>query len=431
VGGAFVILIGLGVLATALVFNPLTGRMWQGVYAIDKADVMRSYCLWAIALGGLIIRLGTAFSRTQTAGRIDRVLLLVLPLSMLILGDRFLLVEFGLPLWSHDTELHYRHRPNTVRTLARVGRPEDLISINRHGHHDTDYPVAKPEGEFRGLMIGDSVTMGDQVPYRDTFSAQLEAMLADRAPDHPGFQIINTGVHGYATLQEAIVLEREMRFEPDFIAIGFCMNDLTEPSVVKRGFDGAAVDYHRVAPTSNPIQGYLMNESGLGRLAQTLPARGHTKAGERHHQLMSVREFATSRGDPEVEKAYAYVLQDLEGMYKIARDEQVPIVLVIFPFTFQLLQVDAREPQRRLAAHATALGVPVLDFTDTFANLVYDDPELLALLDRKGYTTDQIERMFVWRMREYFLDDDHLTTRGHTVVSSGLLEHLVAAQWIR
>lgn len=431
VGGAFVILIGLAMLGSALVLNPVTGRIWQGVHAIDKADVMLSYCLWAIGLGALVIWLGNAFSRSATGGAIDRVMLIVLPLSMLILGDRYLLVEFGRPLWQHDTTLHYRHRPNTVRTLARAGRPEDVISINRHGHHDTDYPVAKPPGEFRALMIGDSITMGDQLPYRDTFSAQLEGLLAAKSPSHPGHQIINAGVHGYATYQELYVLEDAMRFEPDFVAIGFCMNDLTDPSVVKRGFDGAAIDYHHVAPTSNAVQEYMMNETGVGRLAQKILARGHTKGGERQHQLGAVREMSSPSDDPEVEKVFSYVLNDLEGMYGVARELQVPVVLMIFPFTFQLLEEDMRVPQERLTRHAAAQGVPVIDFTATFSDLVYDDAELLALLQRKEYSKNQIEGMFAERMREYFLDHDHLTTKGHAVVAEALFQHLVSAGVVR
>lgn len=431
VGGAFVMLLGAAVAGSGLVFNPLVGRLWQGVYAVDKADVLLSYCLWAAGLGGLIVWLGNAFARSASRGWADRALGLVLPLALLVLADRFLLVEFGLPLWTHDPLLHYRHRPGVTRTLAPVGRPGDVVSINRHGHHDTDYPVEKPAGEFRGLMIGDSITMGDQLPYADTFSAQLEELLAQRDDAHSTHQIINAGVHGYATYQERIVLRESMRFEPDFVAIGFCMNDLTDPSVVRRGFEGAAVDYHRVIPTSNPIHGYLLNDTGFGRLSQALLARGRTRAGERRNEFEEVRRAATSPTDPEVARAFEFVLQDLAWMYETARAEEVPIVLMIFPFTFQLQGDAARAPQRILREHAAAQGVPVLDLTQAFADLVYDDPELLALLQRKGYPAEQIEQIFGWRMREYFLDADHLTRTGHAVVAEALLEQLVTGGLIQ
>ena len=426
VGGVFVMLIGVAVVGSGLVFNPVVGRMWQGVYAIDKLDVLLSYCLWAGGLGALIVWLGNAFSRSTPGSGTDRALIIVLPLSMLLLADRFLLVELGLPLWSHDAKLHYRHRPGITRTLARAGRPNEVISINRHGHHDTDYPVEKPPGEFRALMIGDSITMGDQLPYRETFSAQLEDLLAEGTGASASIQVINAGVHGYATYQELHVLQESMRFGPDFVAVGFCMNDLTDPSVMKRGFDGQAVDYHSVTPTSNSIQGYVLNDTGIGRLAQTILARGRTKSDERRSELDDVRHVAANIDDPEVAKALSYVLKDLEAMYETGRSQDVPVVLMIFPFTFQLLDEGSREPQRLLREHAKARGVPVLDFTDTFAKLVYDDPELLDLLQRKGYEADQIEQIFGWRMREYFFDSDHLTANGHTVVARALRDHLAS-----
>lgn len=431
VGGAFVVLLGVAIAASGMVFNPVVGRLWQGVHVVDKADVLLSYCVWAAGIGGLIVWLGNAFSRSAPGSPVDRLLVLGLPIALLVLADRFLLVEFGLPLWTHDPVLHYRHRPGVTRTLAAAGRPGDVISINRHGHHDTDYPVEKPEGEFRGLMIGDSVTMGDQLPYAETFSAQLEALLAQRDRAHSTHQIINTGVHGYATYQERIVLAESMRFQPDFVVIGFCLNDLTDPSVVKRSFEGAALDYHRVMPASNPIHGYILNDTGFGRLVQALLARGRTRAGERRDELEAVRQVAMNPTDPEVARAYAFVLEDLAGMYETVRAADVPIVLVIFPFTFQLVDDSARAPQHILREHAESLGVPVLDLTQAFADEVYDDPELLALLQRRGYSADQIEQIFGWRMREFFLDADHLTRKGHALVARALLEHLVASGLIQ
>ena len=66
-----------------------------------------------------------------------------------------------------------------VRTLTAAGRPEDIITINEHGFHDTEFPREKPPGQLRGLMLGDSVTMGYGVTYAETFSAKLEEMLAE------------------------------------------------------------------------------------------------------------------------------------------------------------------------------------------------------------------------------------------------------------
>lgn len=428
VGGLFVVLIGLGVMATGLAVNPWVARLWQAAYAVDKLDVLGSYCLWAFGLGAGIVWGGTAFSKAAPGSRVDRALVIGLPVALLILGDRLLLVEFGLPLWTHDSELHYRHRPNAVRTLAPAGRPHDFIEINAWGHHDGNFPEAKPKGEFRALMIGDSITMGDQLTYAQTFHAHLEGLLAQGDHGFESYQVINTGVHGYTTYQEMKILDESMRFDPDFIAIGFCMNDVTDPSVVNRGFEDAAADYHRVAPTSNPIYGYILNDTGVGRLAQAIAARSTSLAAERQTELADVLHMASSTtSDPKIARAFGHIFDDLSAMYATARAHDVPAVLLLFPYTFQLLDAEARAPQQLLREHALAHGVQVIDFTPIFADRIYDDPELLALLRRRGYPTERIEEIFGRSTRRYFLDNDHLTEEGHRVVAEVLMSHLARA----
>lgn len=432
VGGLFVILLGLGVFASALFLNPWVPRLWQGPHVVDKQDVLASYALWAVLLGIAIVWLGNAFSRARPGSLADRALVIGLPLALLVLADRYLLVELGLPLWTHDPELHYRHRPGVVRTLARAGRPDDRVEINRHGFHDGDFEVEKAEGELRGLMIGDSITMGDRLTYAQTFSAKLEELLAAEDRRFDRHQIINAGVHGYATYQEVEMLRRSMRFQPDFVAIGFCLNDVTDPSVVNRGFDAATVDYHKVAPTTSRLHGWILNDTGIGRLSQTLAARSRSLSGERRRELRDVRAMTESLSRPDVEageweRAFSFALEDLAEMYRIAAAEDVRVVLMIFPFTFQLLEEDLRGPQERLRAHAEAQGVEVIDFTQPFAERVYDDPELLGLLQARGSSPEEIEEIFWPRIRRYFIDNDHLTEAGHALVARALMDHLVTA----
>jgi len=67
--------------------------------------------------------------------------------------DRGLLRVYGHPLWTFDPVLHYKHSPGT-----RLEWPDKYgnkpILINRHGHHDGDFPEKKPEGELRILVLG-------------------------------------------------------------------------------------------------------------------------------------------------------------------------------------------------------------------------------------------------------------------------------------
>ena len=233
---------------------------------------------------------------------------------------------------------------------------------------------------------------------------------------------MNLGVHGYSTSQERVVLERSLDFQPDFISIGFCLNDVTEPVILEEELGG--YDYHEVVKSSNVLAGWLTNETGFGRLHARLAARGRTLDEERLAEVDRIREMAlASTTDPRFEKSWSHVFTNLERVYEIGREQDTPVVLLVFPFTFQLLGDDAlRAPQRALAAHAKKHGVDVIDFTPIFRDAIFDDPGLLGDLRARGYDDDAIAAFFTRRVEEYFYDADHPTPIGHELVA----RHLVA-----
>jgi lysophospholipase L1-like esterase len=414
--------IGLLMIASGLLINPWVGALWKGVRLEDYRDVLTGYFFWSLALGAITVALGRLVTRSR---RFDGLTLLTLVLSGVILSDRLLLVRHGLDVWESDPVLGHRNRPGVVRTWHAVGRPHDHLRINRYGHHDDDFDLQKAPGEFRGLMLGDSVTLGWGVPYEETFSAHLEDLLAERDERFTGHQIINAGVSGYSTLEELEVLRRSMVFEPDFIAVGFCMNDLVMPFVVDTRYGG--VGSHRwVTEAGGPIADYLINETGFGQTIQRLRARRTTRERAKREEIFNVRAVASQRRDSETYRpAWDLVLSSLEGIYDLAAEADVPVVLLIFPFDFQLLRPELREPQRILIEHAAAHGVVAIDFTEIFRDLIYDDPDRMAALERDGRSPGEIKELLQPKIDEYFLDADHFTDRGHRVVAAALIEHLI------
>ena len=424
IGGGLIVALGIAAVLSGLWLNPVVGQWVRGPLVIDYADVLRDYFVWACAVGVLLIALGARVSRGRS--RFDELAVLALVLGSVILLDRYLLTRFGLPLWTYDAEIGYRHRPNAVRTLAAVGRPNDHIVINRWGFHDTDFPLHKPEHKFRALMLGDSTTMGFGLTYAETFSAQLESMLDGNDRRFVGHQAINAGVHGYSTYQEARMLERALVFEPDIVFVGFCMNDVVEPFVVDARYGGTGLDYHGVWQTSNAVVGWFANETGFGRLAQILATRGKILQAEKRREVYNTRRMAAeSQTSPQIRQAWDMLLGQMSELYGTAQQRGVPVVLVIFPFTFQLADERLRTPQAILAQHAAAHGVDVIDTTEDFARLVFDDPELVAYLRRKGKSPDEVLAYHQHIVERYFLDEDHLTEAGHQVVARRLFDFLV------
>jgi len=419
IGGGIVILAGVAMLASAMLTNPWVGRITQGTAVVDYADVLRGYFWWALLLGAIAIALGRKVARGKSWA--DGASMFFLLMALFVLGDRWLLTKLGLTVWEYDPELHYVHRPGAVRTLTSAGRPEDLIRINSLGFHDDEFPREKPAGELRGLMLGDSVTMGFGVTYAETFSQKLEEMLNERDGKHASHQVINAGVHGYSTFQERVTLARNLDLQPDFVALGFCMNDVTEPFVVDTQYGGTGLDYHGVSQTPNPMSGWLANETGFGRLLQKLKERGKSVEEYKRLEIYNTRQMALeSRTNPRFQEAWGIVLAELEKLYAEVKAKELPFVLMILPYTYQLNDPGTRGPQEILIEHAKRHGVDYLDFTPVFAEVIYQEEDVVRVLQAQGKTPEEIMKFFGWRIGEYFFDEDHFREPGHRVVAEGV-----------
>lgn len=428
-GGGFVTLVGVGVILSGLLINPVVGGITKGPLVVDFADVLATYFWWSMAIGVGLVLFGRRVRRGPS--RADGFAVLAVMVGGLLMLDRFLLARQGLPLWKYDAQVRYRHRENTTRTLAGANRPTDHVVIDRWGFHDTDFPVEKPAGEFRALMLGDSVTMGFGVTYAETFSKHLEDLLDAGDTRFATHNAINTGVHGYSTFQEKVVLERTLVFSPDIIFVGFCMNDVTEPFVVDAEYGGVGLDYHGVSQTPNPVVGWLMNETGIGRTLQAAAARGKTREAEARQEIYNVLTMTKeSRTSPKMQEAWRILLAQMGELYGVAKAKNIPVVLVIFPYTFQLLEPTLREPQTILIEHAAEHGVDVIDTTDALAKAVFDDPQLIAYLRSKGKSTEEILAYHEHRSKAYFFDHDHFTEAGHAIVAQLLYDYLVAHDYV-
>ncbi len=176
-----------------------------------------------------------------------------------------------------------------------------LIMTNLYGHHDDDFAVKKTDREFRALILGDSITMGHGVTREQTFSNQLEILLQKSGKNQRRYQVINTGVQGYSTFQEFHELKRSLIFQPDFVAVGFCMNDVQEPFMINRNFGGVGIDYHGVTQVFNYYLSYLLNETGYGRLVQAFRIRPERAEWSRVQEIQDVKYMVShTRDDPAI-----------------------------------------------------------------------------------------------------------------------------------
>lgn len=317
--------------------------------------------------------------------------------TLLFAADRALLVHLGVPPWEADPVLPFRHRPHAVAAWGGGSR------INSFGFYDDEFSEQKRAGEIRGIAIGDSVIMGNGVTIAEALPNRLEARLGARDGDAGRYQIINAGVQGYWTAQYAEVLRRGLRFAPDFVVLGFCMNDVMTFYGLDPAHGGTGLDYHGIAVLPHPWLSYLVNETGIGRLAVTSRRRKAKRQWAKRRETYSVQRVAAAdRADAELAVAWERTLRELDAFYDLAAAHGLPVLVLIFPYDFQLGHDELQEPQRIVARHAETHGARVFDTTPLIEEAV-----------GRGLV-----------VREVLGDGVHFTALGHDLVAAAALDRL-------
>lgn len=119
-----------------------------------------------------------------------------------------------------EEPIGYRNRPLLTGTFYGVP-----VSINSLGMRDREVSI-KEEGEFRILVMGDSVPFGIGVKYENSLPYQLERILNEQYPENY-FRTLNMGVPSYNTEQELIQLkDLGLKLKPDAVVLLFSDNDI-------------------------------------------------------------------------------------------------------------------------------------------------------------------------------------------------------------
>ncbi|HTZ11026.1 MAG TPA: hypothetical protein VMD04_01420 [Candidatus Margulisiibacteriota bacterium] len=111
------------------------------------------------------------------------------------------------PLYIFDADLGYRLRPNHT---------DSKIKTNNLGFRDSeDFYLTENASRKRVLVLGDSMVFGVGVAQDKIFSEILKK-------ESPGYIFINSGVTGYDTVQEYLVLKRYIDIvKPDVVILFF------------------------------------------------------------------------------------------------------------------------------------------------------------------------------------------------------------------
>lgn len=116
-----------------------------------------------------------------------------------------------------------------LRPRASVSAEVDY-RVNAAGLRGPEVEEEKPAGRRRVAVLGDSITFGYWVAEEDAYPRQLEGLLRTAGPRSVPVEVLNFGVPGYNLEQSLEALRaRALRFGPDAVVVGLCLNDLEGP----------------------------------------------------------------------------------------------------------------------------------------------------------------------------------------------------------
>lgn len=303
--------------------------------------------------------------RRADSPRATRIVLLGLAVGLVVSLDRVIGVccpppaDNGSLFEPHPTR-GWAYRRNTV---GHTGGVE--VRLNSLGLRGADLPRDKPAGEYRVLLLGDSIAFGYGVAERDSLAMQLEQAW-QRVSSGRRIRVVNAGVMGYTTWQECDVLERESpSLLPDAVVLAFCFNDVMDLLGV------SADDVSGLLPEFRPSTARF-HWSGLVRGVRTALDTNRSVVGrwigERHFPRETFRETFGPSPSSRAADAWSRTLGDLDRMAALCRSRDVPFLVAVFPYREQLETLDAPRPQTRMEQWAARTGVTVIDLLPAFAN---------------------------------------------------------------
>jgi len=314
-----------------------------------------------------------------------------------------------------DARFGYRMRPNAEFTFANPYHGYSArVRTNTRGLRDDAFRVPKPQGVFRIVLLGDSMTAGLEVNKNETFESVCERRLRV----HGNVEIINAGVRGYNLDNILRYFEHEgASFAPDVVVYLFVCNDLTSSTVsAPEPFDRS--------------RGYTVR-GALGRLARY----SHVA-----FRLLYVRQMVQLRRERDRDATPVRQVSVPDGLYEMLRNPDYCSGVAYGPTAIRIA---------KLATLSEAAGADFL-LVGT-PHRVEIDPRAQAwwtrYLARDGVRLDfdgvrsyldwvatqgRLQRLdpvpeyrALWQEDHtyWFHKDDHLNVLGHALLGNQLADH--------
>lgn len=191
---------------------------------------------------------------------------------------------------------------------------------NRLGYRDRDHEIAKPDGVWRIVVLGDSIGAGLRVErFEDTFPPILERRLRDQGVNA---EVINLSVSGYNTQQEVeTLIDKGLQYRPNVVLVAYSLTDRErlDGDILKTLLEAERAEGRGSAVRVHP----LLLRSALYRFVRyrVLPPRPAAAAASSDSELQRLTDLVS--GDTVAE--YFARLDDLGG------SEGFQVMIAVFP----------------------------------------------------------------------------------------------------
>jgi len=361
------------------------------------------------------------------ADHVSRDSLRRLALFTVIFILQFAIFEVGLRTWGsseaapsfqglfeNDPILGYRLKPG-ARIRFATDEFDTEIRINSAGVRDDEEIGEKAPDERRILILGDSLVLSVQVPFRQTFGELLERRLNSRgSPVH--YRVINGGVQGYGPVQELLFLRKLIPvIKPDLIVETlFVGNDIEDAVGAEALLDGRQ---RAIADT--------VHEAFITRFRRTV-RRSMVLQVLRLRVLTATQRFTRTAGPPEpplqsyaarpaprIDRGLAIIHRVTQQMQQEGGASGARLAVMLMPARFQVNDDDYGHLQEAVTqAGGTLLRDAASERIDQ------------ALRDIPVPRFDVLPPLRAAGADVFFLRTVHLTPHGHEIVADALDQFL-------
>jgi hypothetical protein len=319
--------------------------------------------------------------------------------------------------------------PPRLRTYLHEFKQE--VTFNEHGMRDRPRSLAKPEGTFRILVVGDSFMEALQVAYDDSFPSLLEAGL--RAKLKRPVEVINAAVSGWGQDDQLFYLrEYGLAFKPDLVLIAMTThNDLLDN--LRERFHTLEQGTLVTRPTTRmpesdfrilQLKGFFASHSHLWQLMRKVKHLGETRILAKLLNDHVTRLIHRNPDASQLARAWHLTFALLRGIQDAGGASGADTVVMLIPLRIQLHQ-DALDAFRAAAAMAPS-------------DVEIDKPQLemgrfgrrsgIEILDLLPAFRDWTRRhASLGRSSSLHLEEGHWNSVGHRLAASVVAEALASS----